>query len=48
MKKITIAYFAILFACMLAGRGLRGANLTSEVRIVNGLPALYVDGKLTS
>ena len=48
MKKITIAYFAILFACMLAGRGLQGANLASEVRIVNGLPALYVDGKLTS
>ena len=48
MKKIVSVFFASVLGLFFWPRLLAGAGLTSEVRILNGMPALYVDGKLTS
>lgn len=45
MKGLTAA---ILFVAMVAPASLRATGLTSEVRLYDGVPALYVNGKLTS
>ena len=48
MKKTIIASFAVAVGLTLLPCSLWGAGLTSEVKILNGMPALYVNGKLTS
>ncbi len=48
MKKIIIASFAVAVGLTLLPCSLQSAGLTSEVRRLNGMPALYVNGKLTS
>ncbi len=48
MKKTIIASFAFTVGLILLPSSLWSAGLTSEVKIHNGMPALYVNGKLTS
>lgn len=48
MKKTIIVSFAVAVGLTLVPCSLWSAGLTSEVRISNGMPALYVNGKLTS
>ena len=48
MKKNLIIIAALLFALAPAPRLMSRAGLSSEVKIVNGMPALYVNGVLTS
>ncbi len=45
MRKTWVGW---VFAFVLGMSSVAGAELTSEVRILNGMPALYVNGKLTS
>ncbi len=48
MKKTIIASIAVAAALTLLPSSLRSDGLTSEVRVLNGMPALYVNGQLTS
>jgi beta-galactosidase len=48
MKKLWILSIVVAAALALAQGGMPRAGLTSEVRMLNGLPALYVNGTLTS
>jgi hypothetical protein len=48
MKKTIIASCALAVGLTLFPCSLSSAGLTSEVKILNGMPALYVNGKLTS
>jgi beta-galactosidase len=48
MKKTYMVCFAVAFAWALLPGSLWSAGLTSEVRMHNGMPALFVNGKLTS
>lgn len=48
MKKTIVALFSFAIGLALLPCSLQGAELTSEVKIVKGMPAFYVNGKLTS
>ena len=48
MKKNLFVAAGLLFALAPAPRVMPRAGLTSEVRVLNGMPALYVNGVLTS
>jgi hypothetical protein len=48
MRKSILACIAVMLSFSLGPRSGSGAGLTSEVRLLNGLPALYVNGVLTS
>lgn len=48
MKKTIIASFAVAVGLTLLPCSLWSAGLTSEVKMLNGMPALYVNGRLTS
>jgi len=48
MRKLSRAFFPVVLALAAAPPVLSAADLTSEVRLLNGMPALYVNGVLTS
>jgi len=48
MRKSILACIAVILSFSLGPRSGSGAGLTSEVRLLNGLPALYVNDVLTS
>ena len=48
MTKSLYAFISVILSCALAPCALWGAGLTSEVRLLHGVPALYVNGMLTS
>ena len=48
MRKNTLAILFVLLGLAVLYPSLAEAQLTSEVKIINGMPALYVNGNLTS